>query len=507
MAHLSRIGEAAAISTAAIVAAAVAVPTGASATPSITWSACTETELSGFDCAAYEVPLDHDEPRGATTTIALARRPADDPAHRIGTLFVNPGGPGGAGRGMVTRAADIASPAVLARFDLVGFDPRGIGGSDPVQCHPTEEEAAAVLDRVTGVPLTAAEISETLAARYEYTEACKANMGPLLTHMSTVNVAQDLDRLRRAVGDDKLTYLGFSYGTLLGATYVNLFPQRVRAVILDGNVDPEQRTDHRLENKFDRAGGFEIALSGFLAACDEAGAACPFAGDARVRFDALRERFRQGPVTIPGLGERTIDDFTEFIGETLYDMAEFPETAATLQLVYEVVFGQSARKITDVTFPKSSGLPSDDAYGFNSLDASLAVNCSDNPLPRNPAAYPAIADRFEAAHRTFGRAEALSEAGCANWPRITERYHGPWNKRTANTVLLLNPTFDPATRYDFALRMSRELGNARLLTLDGFGHTTRYSQCVTDWKSRYLLNGDVPPAGTRCTQDTPPFPG
>src|SRR5699024_1472350 len=137
--------------------------------------------LAGFDCATYEVPLDHDKPRGATTTIALARRPADDQAAKIGTIFVNPGGPGGAGRGMVRSSARIASPEVLARFDLVGFDPRGIGASDPVQCFATDAEAEALFARMKGVPITREEITSTLRANWEYTEACKKNMGPLLT--------------------------------------------------------------------------------------------------------------------------------------------------------------------------------------------------------------------------------------------------------------------------------------------------------------------------------------
>jgi hypothetical protein len=134
------------------------------------------------------------------------------------------------------------------------------------------------------------------------------------------------------------------------------------------------------------------------------------------------------------------------------------------------------------------------------------VNCADAPLPRNPELYPGFAAAFEKAHRTYGRAEAFSEVGCATWPRIQERYNGPWNRRTSQTVLVVNPTYDPATRYDFAVRMTRRLGNARLLTLDGFGHTSSNSACITGWYTRYVLHGEVPPVGTRCRQDRPPFP-
>ena len=503
-----------AAATLALLAAAVAVPVGAAtaaapATPPVGWAACTEATLTGFDCATYEVPLDHDRPAGTTTTIALARRAATDQANKLGTIFVNPGGPGGAGRGLVRSAAAIVAPEVLARFDFVGFDPRGIGASDPVQCFDTDAEAEALFARMSGVPLTKEQITSTLRANYTYTEACKRNMGPLLPHMSTLNVTKDLDVLRRAVGDAKLNFIGFSYGTLIGATYANLYPGRVRAIIIDGNVDPDQRTNRRLANKFDRAGGFEIALSGFLEACDAAGPNCALAGNAQAKFDATRERLRKGPVTTEEFGTVTIDDFTGYVSSGLYNVANFPDMAATLQALYAAIFGApSTLASRTLSLPKApparGGMP--DAYGYNSNDSFFAVNCADAPLPRNPALYPAFAKVFEAAHRTFGRAEGFSEVGCANWPRITERYDGPWNRRTAQTVLVVNPTYDPATRYDFAVRMTRQLGNARLLTMDGFGHTTRYSTCVTGWYTRYLLNGELPPVGTRCAQDRPPFP-
>jgi pimeloyl-ACP methyl ester carboxylesterase len=501
------------VAVAALGAATLAVPGPAAAAAPATapaWAACTEKGLLGFDCATYQVPLDYDRPRGATTTIALARRPAGDPAHKIGTIFVNPGGPGGPGRGLVAVADEIVSPEVLARFDFVGFDPRGIGASDPLQCFASDDESNAVLAQVHGVPLTKAEIASTLRGNYAYTEACKANAGPLLAHMSTLNVAKDLDRLRQAVGDAKLSYIGFSYGTMIGATYVNLFPEKVRAVILDGNVDPDQRANHRLQNHFERAGGFEIVLDGFLRECDKAGPACAFSGNARQKFDAIRNRFRQGPVDIPGIGHATIDDFTGFVIGVMYDVSQFPSAAVTLQLVYDTITGAPAKTLAagSSTFLQPGPVRrwNADAYENNGYDAGLAVNCVDAPMPRNPAAYPGFANWFESAHPTYGRAEAFSEEGCANWPRTSERYAGPWNRRTAQTVLVVNGTYDPATRYTFARRMTRELGNARLLTLDGYGHTTRYSACISGWYTRYLLNGDLPPAGTRCGQDLAPFP-
>jgi pimeloyl-ACP methyl ester carboxylesterase len=490
--------------------AAAAGPAAAKAPP-VNWQPCTEEGLAGLDCATYAVPLDHDKPRGATTSIALARRRAGAPARRIGSIFLNPGGPGAAGREFPAFATALFSADVLARYDVVGFDPRGIGASDPIQCFATDEEALALLNQITGVPLTREQITTTLRANFEYTEGCKRNGGPLLTHMSTLNVARDLDLLRQAVGDRRLTYVGYSYGTLIGATYANLYPRNVGPMIIDGNVDPDQRTNHRLLNKFERAGGFETALAGFLAACDAAGPSCAFSGGARAKFDALRERLRQGPATLPDGSQVTIDDLTFYVGGQLYVVTRFPATAETLQAVYDLIIGTgtaSRRAAAPNPLPRASSgrgwLP--DAYSFNGNDAFFAVNCADAPLPRIPALYPAFAIAFEAAHRTFGRVEAFSEVGCANWPRVDERYAGPWNRRTAQTILVVNGTFDPATPYVFGQRMTRELGNARLLTLDGFGHTSQGSACIDGWYTRYLLNGELPPVGTRCAQDVAPFP-
>jgi pimeloyl-ACP methyl ester carboxylesterase len=487
----------------------------AAAAPPVQWATCTDPGLTAFQCATYQVPLDYDRPRGQKIGIAIARRPAGDPTKKLGTIFLNPGGPGGPGRGLVTAATAIFRPEVLARYDVVGFDPRGIGASNPIQCFATDDEALALLNRMSGVPITSEQINETLAANFEYTEGCKRNVGPLLTHMSTLNVVKDLDLLRQGVGDRLLSYVGFSYGTLIGATYANVFPNRVGRLIIDGNVDPDGRTNRRLLNKFERAGGFEKALSGFLAACDAAGPNCAFSGDARGKFDALRDRLRQGPATLPDGSQVTIDDLVGFIGGQLYLVSRFPGAAAVLQALYTGVFQPAAPTARSSSSAGAGALARggsvrggfpDDAYSFNGNDSFFAVNCEDAPLPRVPSLYPAFAVAFELAHPTFGRAEAFSEVGCANWPRADERYAGPWDRHTRNPVLVVNPTFDPATPYVFAQRMARQLGNARLLTLDGYGHTTRFSACISDWYTRFLLAGELPPEGTRCGQDRPPFP-
>ncbi len=329
--------------------AAPAATAATAAAPAVAWAPC--AGFAGFDCATYDVPLDYDQPGLGTVRLALNRRPADDQANKIGSLFLNPGGPGGAGLGFARAASQVLfNDEIRAKFDIVGFDPRGVGQSTPVQCFATDEEFLAVLGPVPSVPLGAAEVSATLRAYKTYTTACGANGGPLLAHMSTLNVVKDLDRLRQAVGDSKLTYAGYSYGTLIGATYANLFPGKVRALLLDGMVDPAERTQRSLLNELNRAGGFETALRGFLELCAASGPDCAFSeGDEKAKFAALRERLRRGPLTLSDGSTVTISALTDYVGGQLYDPGAFPETAETLQALYDEAFPATTASKTSAT--------------------------------------------------------------------------------------------------------------------------------------------------------------
>ena len=478
----------------------------------VNWSPCASD--SRFDCATYRVPLDHARPNGAAIALALTRRPADDPTNKIGSLFLNPGGPGAAGIQFAQGASQLAFNAeVRRRFDIVGFDPRGVGASAPIQCFATDGEYERVLGPALSMPIGAAEETRTLTAYRSYTEACRRNGGPLLQYLSTLNVVKDLDLLRQAVGDRQLTYAGYSYGTLIGATYAAVFPGRSRALLLDGMVDPEQRMQRSVANELDRAGGFEVALAGFLDSCAVAGARCRFAGGTaaatRQKFDALRERLRQGPVRSED-GSVTISDATTEVARSLYDASQFPYLGDYLQRLHESAFPAAAARTQ-----RSAGRGTDRLrvrapeaeYTYNNDDIERAVNCVDKRLPRPQALWRPLVAQFERAHRTFGRWEVYGSIPCATWPVVTnDRYPGPWNTPRTNPVLIVGNYYDPPTRYLFAQRAVRELGRARLLSLDGFGHTAILgSACINDRVSTYLLSQTLPPEGTVCRPDRQPF--
>ncbi|MFF3687658.1 alpha/beta hydrolase [Streptomyces sp. NPDC002187] len=478
-------------------------PTPSGPASRLDWSTC--PAATGFDCATSKVPLDYREPGGRTIELAVIRHRATGPGHRIGTLFVNPGGPGGAGTKALPYWYDLFPRELRQRFDIVSWDPRGVGDSTAVRCFRTTKEALAWQERVpVGFPVDARERATVFTSSAELGRLCERRDPELLRHVNTADTARDLDRLRQAVGDRQLSYLGVSYGTFLGATYANLFPGNVRAMVLDGNIDPvgwvnggskrEPRLTTFQRNDADLSAA--ATLKQFLDLCGRATRdRCAFSAGSpeatRDKFNRLLRRLEQRPQ-----GSWTYAATVSLVHAGLYTVHPGWTTLATqLETLWQ-------RRTPQGPPPPPSPVP---YPGFEQIDA---VRCGESPNPPDTRRYTAL-DAFSRARAgDIGRIMAWATSACATWPvTAADPYTGPWNRPTAGPVLVVNTTFDPATPYQGARAMSRLLADARLLTVQGYGHAVLLnpSRCASDYESRYLVDGVLPPPGATCRQDTPPF--
>ncbi len=482
--------------------------TAAAAPDKIGWSPC----YGAFECGTLQVPLDYDEPRGATVSVAVTRLPATDPARRIGSLFLNPGGPGGSGVDYVVGAGRFLYTAeVRAKFDLVGFDPRGVARSSGLRCFGTMRQwGPAFVD--FAFPTTSEEEARWAAADQYVADSCRRRAGSIASHMSTANVARDLDRLRAAVGDASLSYAGVSYGSYLGATYANMFPTRVRAVVVDGVLDPvawstgsgDAATTPFSTRLYSNLGA-QATLREFFRLCDAGGARCAFSGDAADRYAAIVERLRAQPVQMesPDGSSELLDD-TKLIAGTLgamYWTGQWESFAAFLAAVEAQVSGAAlGRAYERFRFGGAYIARRGDAGYRNFLEPFPAVACEDS---NNPSTHDAWHQAAANSSGYFGPLWTWISSVCAVWPFAdADRYTGPFTHDTANPVLIVGNYFDPATRYEGAVRLASLMPRSRLLTLDGWSHTSLFlSTCIDDAITRYLVDGTLPAPGTVCDQD------
>lgn len=486
------------------------------------WSPCYRDLGYPFECATVQAPLDYSNPDKAAILIAMVRLPATDPARRIGSLFLNPGGPGGSGVDFALGAGPVLySDEVRARFDIVGFDPRGILRSTAVRCFGTPKQWTDALSPFP-YPTTPDEELIWQAAELFLDDACEQRARRIIDHMTTADVARDLDLLRQAVGDEKLTYAGFSYGSYLGVTYANLFPDKVRALVVDGVLDPiawaigepGQGSTLPFSTRLRSDAGALATLNEFFRLCDEGGKPnCAFAPDSAHRYAILVDSLRAEPivVTLPDGTTFTFTDADLIINSlgALYNSFTWPSFAELLAAIEALASPTEigARLQTlwqDVGLITKRGFPQ---YP-NFLEGFPAVACSDTDNPDNYAAWSAAAAASEAEYGYFGPLWTWISSICANWEPKESRYAGPFEAETANPVLIASTLYDPATRYEGALRVADLLPNSRLLTVNGWGHATLFlSQCADQAVSDYLVDGTLPLEGTVCNQDWVPFNG
>ncbi len=501
---------------AAPVAAAAAAPTAADV-DAVTWAPCGEA-VPGFDCATYEVPLDHADPGSPGLQLALVRLPATDTENRIGSLFLNPGGPGGSGVGFAVGAGEQLNQLTQGRFDVVGFDPRGVNASAPVRCFASTAEAVLALPElgIDVVPDSPDEVVERTATTAAYTDLCGQRNADLLPYVSTEAVARDLDLLRAAVGDEQLTYYGISYGTMLGQTYANLFPDRVRALALDGVIDPVEYTADVTTFLRGSLVDADQTFEEFFDTCEAAGPErCALAGkDGRAVARGILETIRRdGP--LPALGARipgTVgeDDLVGLVFNLLYSPATWPALAQAL----DVASTGDGSALLDLALVGTEDLSPDELLDLpysNARDALTATLCNDTGDDGAAADWPAAAQRTALASGLFGPYNSWAIGlPCATWPaEAASRYTGPWDAQTANPVLLIGTTADPITPLTSAETVAALLPGSRLLVHDGLGHTSiaagQTSTCSLAALRGYLVEQRLPAEGTVCQPDSAPF--
>ena len=450
------------------------------------------------ECASLKVPLDYAEPGGDQIEISVLRMKATKPRNRIGSLVVNPGGPGASGVDYARAADFIVGKPVRQRFDVVGFDPRGVQRSQPVDCLPDRQMDAFLGQDPT--PDDDTEVQEFAESGKEFAQGCQQRTGALTAHLSTVDAARDMDILRSALGDEKLNYLGKSYGTFLGATYAGLFPKLVGRFVLDGVLPPDLTA---AEASKGQAEGFERATRAYAADCVDQGD-CPLGGSVEEVMSGLRgllAELDQQPVP---MRDGTLDRLTEGwaatgIAQAMYDQGSWATLTDALADVVRKDDGTELMKLADQYAQRNQN----GAYAGNLLEAFYAISCLDNPDSSDPAVYAQRAADNATVAPTWGPFLAWGALACGQWPvKAAEGGGGP-QKITAEgsgPIVVVGTTRDPATPYEWSVRLRDQLSNATLLTFDGDGHTAyaRSNRCVDGAVNDYYTDGNVPEDGKKC---------
>ncbi|WP_424346848.1 alpha/beta hydrolase [Kocuria sp. CH-021] len=448
----------------------------------LVWTACG----AAAECTRVRVPLDHDNPAAGQIELALTRVPSTDPAARQGSLLVNFGGPGGSGTASIEAWAAGLDPRVRAAYDVVGFDPRGVGSSTAVEC--VDDATMDAMRAGTVDPDTPEGLAQAIAAAERFAAACAANTGLLLGEVDTISAAKDLDILRAVLGEDELDYLGYSYGTLLGATYADLFPERTGRFVLDAAMDPS------LDGAgltLDQAAGFERSLRVYVESCLPLDG-CPFEGTVDEGLAEIEDLLRQveaQPLPTADGRPLTVDDAVSGLIKPLYDPRIWWFLTQSLDLATEHGDGTGLMRLADIAY----GRGPDGTYA-NSYEANIAIDCLDRPENDDPAAMAALDARLQEASPTLGDWFSHGQVTCGAWPHEPVSTPAPIDAAGAGPILVVGTTGDPATPYAWSQALAAQLEGGHLLTRVGEGHGAYLSgnRCVDETVTTYLLEGVLP---------------
>lgn len=445
----------------------------------------------GLDCATVTVPLNYADPEGAAIELKIKRRKAE--GTRIGSLLVNPGGPGGSGQEMAESAPQFFTDRITDSFDIIGFDPRGVGESTPIDC-VTDPELDQVLSTVYAD--TPEGQAQSRASEVELANKCVEKSGNLVKYVGTEEAARDMDVLRHLMGDPKLYYVGFSYGTKLGGMYAELFPHNVGRLILDGAVDSDVSD---FEQSKAQLKGFELATNNFIDKCLTS-ETCPFKGTRDEAREEIRQMFEKAadkpiPTANP---ERPLTQAGLMLGfiTPLYDDSSWPLLTQAIDEYKTAGTGNAFQ----VFFDAYTGRDPQGHYKNNSIESHIAINCADSTIEGTPEDWDRMSKELEEASPLFGKSQRYSQTTCATMPKPEHPLVKRFVAEGSDPIVVVGTIGDPATPYEWAVAFQKAFANSTLVTWEGEGHTAygRAGKCIKDALDAYLLNGKVPEKDLRC---------
>ncbi len=479
----------------AVVAASVAVPATAaiaavergSTAPSIEFSPCPDG--SGLECGTIEVPVDHDDPDGDILEIAVARAPAFEQGQRKGVLIYNPGGPGQSAILLMPIFLTFLPLEITDFFDIIAVDERGTGADGRIDCGTSAADSVSppAVPEKSGDPIPGADVFEAMA------QSCTDAYGPTLGQINTTNAAKDMDLVREALGEDTISFYGLSYGTLLGATYAQLFPDRVRAMVLDGAIDPQAPL---LKAAREEAKAMERALEDYFASC-EADRECELGSDPRGFYEEVKDALEDEPLPAPGGGDNVPVTVGDLHTATLFFLS-VPAFAGSYPAALQAAAdgdGAPLRQLASQFFQ--------DLDGASLVDAFWALTCEDQAVHPNAVQAGKLATQLDRRYPLVG-AHAVNYllGGCTAWPNATVPVPDI-NDAGSSPVLVIGNTGDPNTPHLWATRLVRSFDDGRLVTNRSPGHTWIYNVerddgCVSGIVTDYLIELDAPKHNTSC---------